>query len=246
VNRPDAASACGSRPSPPRTLVNTLSPPSRAPVSVTACAAAVNDPPARNRAASAGIVARTDSASARPAYTPPSSGSTRRATTSAPIRSRTRTPTAASSSSGGSGGSVGSASRAASPAALSTPASRTAATEAGTPSMVRAGSGRRSPCTRSHAAVVVGAMRSPASPAASSSSRPSGRTVSRASAPTSTGCPASSPTRSLPPSSGEPSSTVTVQPASAPNQAAARPAMPPPTTTRCVMPVATSAARRCE
>ena len=94
------------------------------PTSVTARAAATSDPPASRRAASFPIVARRDNASARPAYTPPSNGSTSRSATSSPSRPRTSAPTDTSSVSGAIGGRAGSAATASSPAAVSTPDAR--------------------------------------------------------------------------------------------------------------------------
>ena len=58
---------------------------------------ASSDPPSVSAWARAGTVACRDSRSARPAYTPPSSGSTSRSTTSGPNRSETSRPTAMSS-----------------------------------------------------------------------------------------------------------------------------------------------------
>src|ERR1700678_4478246 len=62
---------------------------------------------------------------------------------------------------------------------------------------------------------------------------PSGRVTSSASAPSSTGTPAISDTDSLPPSRGDPSSTVTRTGSSRRKNAAASPAIPPPTITTC-------------
>src|SRR6185312_1310582 len=83
------------------------------------------------------------------------------------------------------------------------------------------------------AEVVTASTRSSPRPAARVRSSASGRRVSMASAPTSTGWPATEATRSLPPTCGVASSTVTAAAGARwqTDQAAARPAMPPPTTT---------------
>jgi len=81
------------------------------------------------------------------------------------------------------------------------------------------------------AAVLPGATRRPASPAARIRPVPSGLRASSASAPSSTAIPATSETASLPPSRGEPSRTVTLTGASRRKNAAASPAMPPPAMT---------------
>ncbi len=80
------------------------------------------------------------------------------------------------------------------------------------------------------AAVVPGAASWPARPAARIRPVPSGLRASSASAPSSTAIPATRETASLPPSRGEPSRTVTLTGSSRRKNAAARPAMPPPTT----------------
>lgn len=93
------------------------------------------------------------------------------------------------------------------------------------------GSARSPPRLRMAEAVVPGCTRSSRRPSSATRSRPSGRRASIDSAPSSTGRPAISLTRSLPPIRGEPSRTVTRTPARARRRAAASPAIPPPTTT---------------
>src|ERR1700730_6976941 len=115
-----------------------------------------------------------------------------------------------------------------SPAADSSPDRPSSSRSAGTPIICRAGSLRISPRLQIRAAVVPGATRSPASPAARIRSVPSGRRASNASAPTSTAIPATSDSDSLPPTPGEPSSTTTSTGSSRRKNAAASPAMPPP------------------
>ena len=101
---------------------------------------------------------------------------------------------------------------------------------AGTPMNCRRGSGRTSPRVQIPADVVPGSTRPADRPTAPIRSVPSGRLASSASAPALTGMPATSDTVSLPPSRGDPSSTVTSRPRSASRNAAASPAIPPPTT----------------
>ena len=236
VKRPDAASAIGSRPTPPVIAANAEpAAESLAPSPVAARAAATSEPPSRSCAASAGSAARSEIRSARPAYTPASSGSTSRSTTSSPSRSRTNSPTPMSPANGGNPGRVGSTSIADSDAALSRPDARAAATSNGTPISVPAGSGCNRPAAKMDADVVTASTSSSPSPAARARSSASGRRVSTASAPTSTGWPATEATRSLPPTCGVASSTVTAaaELRSQTAQAAARPAMPAPTTTTC-------------
>ena len=103
----------------------------------------------------------------------------------------------------------------------------------GTPMNWRRGSGRSAPSVQIAEDVVPGSTRSPASPTSSISPIPSGRVTSRASAPSSTATPATSDTDSLPPSRGDPSSTVTRTFTSRRKNAAASPAIPPPTITTC-------------
>ena len=87
----DAAATAGtSDASPPGRLTKTgaggPSPRAAAALSSSPAAASVTGWPSRVAAASAGMVASNDSWSDRPAYTPPSSGSTSRSTTSGPSR----------------------------------------------------------------------------------------------------------------------------------------------------------------
>ena len=95
------------------------------------------------------------------------------------------------------------------------------------------GSGRKAPRVQIADEVGPGATRSPASPASAMSPVPSGRVTSSASAPSSTGTPAISDTDSFPPSRGDPSSRVTRTASSLRKNAAASPAIPPPTITTC-------------
>ena len=93
--------ACPSAGAVPRPRRRT--PDRRRPASSAACSS--NEPRAAI-ATSCGTAARAESARARPAYTPPSSGSTSRSTTSSPRRAPTRSPTLRSSPTSV-GGSVG-------------------------------------------------------------------------------------------------------------------------------------------
>ena len=107
-----------------------------------------------------------------------------------------------------------------------------AAMSVGTPISV-GGSGRMAPRVHTDALVVSGWVRSLPRPTARVRSTASGRRFSMASAPSSTGTPATSDTLSLPPIRGEPSSTVTLVRGDWRLRwyAAASPLMPPPTTT---------------
>lgn len=98
------------------------------------------------------------------------------------------------------------------------------------------GMGRSAPLVRMPARVVPGGLSSSPRPANSASSLPSGRRASIASAPASIVTPATSVAWSLPPTRGAPSRTVTLRcsPRCRRCHAAARPAIPPPTTTTCL------------
>src|SRR6266542_6316420 len=153
---PEAAStAAGSAPNPSGSVPNTgrlsagaapLSPAPPDTAVVPGAAAPTTEPAARtsegsarSAAYSAGTVACRESRSARPAYTPPSSGSTSRSTNTRPSRRSTYSPTATSLASG-SPGRPGSSATACAAAAPSR--SRTDSGRAGTPITVPAGSGR--------------------------------------------------------------------------------------------------------
>src|SRR5262249_38209126 len=79
--------------------------------------------------------------------------------------------------------------------------------------------------------VTPAGTRSPPRPVAVISPMPSGRRASSASAPSSTGTPATSEAESFPPSRGDPSRSVTLTGSSLRKNAAASPATPPPLTT---------------
>jgi len=148
---------------------------------------------------SAGMVAARERSLARPAYTPPSIGSTNRSTISSPSRPRTSSPTVTSAPGASSGRPV---STSASGVGRATAA--TAARSPGTPISVPRGSGRSSLSTRSAACPTVGWTMLSASPsrrirATAADSPPAGSRIRNASAPNSTGAPASSPVCSLPP-----------------------------------------------
>ena len=191
----------------------------------TVAAARTSDGSRSSSATTCGTVARADSERAWPAYTPPSSGSTSRSTTSSPSRSATNAATETSSSGAGA---VTSARARARPSSESTPVRASSSRSAGTPITER-GSGRSAPRVQMRDEMVAGCTRSRPSERARSTA--SGRRLSIASAPTSTVTPATSARRSLPPTTGEPSSTSTSSPAAASSRAAASPAMPAPTTT---------------
>ena len=154
-------------------------------------------------ATSCGTVARAERLRAWPAYTPPSSGSTSRSTTSSPSRVATSSPTETSSPSATGWPLVSWRSRS-TPASLSTPDAATWSRSAGTPITER-GSGRSAPLVQTDDEEVAGWTTS--SPSACASSMPSGRRASIASAPRSTPTPATSPTSSLPPTRDDPSRT---------------------------------------
>ncbi len=107
------------------------------------------------------------------------------------------------------------------------------ARSAGTPMNWRCGSGRMAPRVQMAEDVVPGVTSWSPRPTSLIRPVPSGRRMSSASAPASTATPATSETASLPPSRGDPSSTVTRTGASRRKNAAASPAIPPPTMTTC-------------
>ena len=115
------------------------------------------------------------------------------------------------------------------------PLAASARRSVGTPMML-GGIRRISPRTHSPAPVAAGYSRSSMRPTLRASPIASGRVACMASAPSSSGTPATGLTLSLPPSWDEDSSSVT-RIASPPSDrsrcAAANPAMPPPTTTTC-------------
>src|SRR5690606_14744493 len=114
-----AATASGRRPTPPRSPAKT-GPATAGAAARTAATAAPSDRCRRTCSPKAGTVASSDNSSARPAYTPPSSGSTRRSATAGPNRSRTSRPMAMSPSIGMPGSCASAAARAIS-ASSSTP-----------------------------------------------------------------------------------------------------------------------------
>ena len=98
------------------------------------------------------------------------------------------------------------------------------------------GNGRIAPRVHTPADVVAASSRSSPRPTARARSTASGRRSSSDSAPSSTGTPATSLTRSFPPTWSAASSTVTRSPGGPSrrrNHAAASPEIPPPTTTTC-------------
>ena len=169
---------------------------------------------------SCGTVARAESRRAWPAYTPPSSGSTSRSTTSSPSRLATRSPTERSSSTAMP---ARSASTRASPSSERTPDSRSSRRSTGTPITER-GSGRSAPRVQIRDDCTAGCTTS--SPSSRASATPSGRRLSIASAPTSTTTPPTSVRRSLPPGSGAASSTVTSWPSLAEDVGRGQPGEP--------------------
>ena len=181
--------------------------------------------PRRAMASSWGTAAAVEMRRALPAYTPPSRGSTRRSTTSSPSRSATRSPTETSRVGAAPTRSTLARAR---PASERTPLAARSSRSNGTPIRLR-GSRRRAPRDHTWEAAAVGCTTS--IPRSAASATPSGRRASIASAPTSTVTPATSARRSLPPTSGEPSSTSTSRPARTRSRAAVRPPIPAPTTT---------------
>ncbi len=203
----------------------------RARISPTRCPAA---------ARSAGDTAAVLMSATDPALIPPTSGSTRVATTFDPSLSATRGPSARSPIGPRRLGRGATASRArrSDPATPSTPERATGHQRVGTPSARAPGIGRSRPRAQTDAPdAPIGTSSSP-SPTARHNSTASGRRPSTPSGPRSTARPANSSLRSAPPSRGDASSTVTRGPPTAAplsppvsSQAAARPAIPPPITT---------------
>src|SRR5450432_4279485 len=143
-----------------------------------------------------GMVARSDSSSARPAYTPPSSGSTSRSTTSPPRRAPTYALTDTSSPTSVAGSTRSRAART-TPTRDTTPHAASPRTSTGTPITWCAGSDRSRPRDQTAAVVVCGWVGT--SPRRAMRSRPSGRRASTDSAPRSVSIPAICPRRSRPP-----------------------------------------------
>ena len=224
---------------PARVSVSLASPPGRpAKTGWSLCGSwAPSSGPAAASDTSCGTVARAESRRAWPAYTPPSSGSTSRSSTSSPSRLATRSPTERSPSTGTPGCS---ASTRASPASERTPDSRSSRRSTGTPITER-GSGRSAPRVQIRDDCTAGCTTS--SPSSWASATPSGRRLSIASAPTSTTTPPTSARRSLPPGSGAASSTVTSWPSWRRTWAAVRPASPPPTTSTRTGPASQTSCR---
>src|SRR5690625_4428109 len=182
-----------------------------------------------------GIVACRESWSTWPAYTPDSRGSTSRSTTVSPARARSAAPTVASPANAGPRVLMRSRTTAISDS-LNRPASPSAVRSPGTPMNVRPGSGYRAWLCSSRAVAGRGVTNRGPRPTAVARSTPSVRRASIASAPRSTGTPASSPTSRCPPTCCRASSTVTrpARPSSlSSHHAAASPLIPPPTTTTC-------------
>ncbi len=181
-----SASASGSAPRPSARVVNTgcCAGPSCGPGPSIAAAASASDRCFRDSGARPGSVASNDSRSARPAYTPPSSGSTRRSTTSDPNLDPTNLATATSPS-------LAVAARTASCRARSSPAGdripdrSRSPKSAGTPMNCRLGSWRNRPLVQMLAVVVPGYTSCSPRPIERIRSTPSGRLASRASAPAS-------------------------------------------------------------
>ena len=186
VAPPAAASAAGSRPTPPRSPAKTGR--GRRPGRQCAAAARVRERSRSSSATSCGTAARAEISRAWPAYTPPSSGSTSRSTTSLPRRSSTRSPTLTSVAAELGRRQDGVQARPGQPLAESTPSRRAARGRPAHPSRARhRHAGARG--SRGAAAVVAGwtSRRGPTSRARSTAS---GRRLSIASAPTSTHDPA--------------------------------------------------------
>jgi hypothetical protein len=110
----------------------------------------------------------------------------------------------------------------------STPLRASARKSVGMPISVPVGIGRTLPRTQTPASPTAGEMSS--SPTDSASSTAYGTRRSMLSAPSSTGTPPTSETRTLPPTRSEPSRTTTSTPARRSSSAAASPATPAPTT----------------
>lgn len=222
-----AATLAGNEPMPPVTVAKTGS--VEGTDGTTRRAAARTE---RSSRGSCGIVAARDSSSARPAYTPPSRGSTSRSTTARPTRCATHLPTETSSP-GGAPGRIRSAATRATSAAVRTPCSAPALL--GTPMTVPVGIGRNAPRAHTPAVEVRGETSSSDRPSEATRSSASGTRRRNISAPSSTGTPATSEIRSFPPTRSVDSTTETSTPSIASTRAAASPAMPPPTTTTRVI-----------
>ncbi len=190
----------------------------------------ISERSARAASKSWGTAARIEMRYASPAYTPPSSGSTSRSTTSRPSRAATYSPTATSAPASVRS-SVSSSAIRAMPSGEITPEAASRPRSPGTPMTCPLGIGRSAPRVHRAAVAVVGGWRRSPRPTARARSTASGRLASIDSAPRSTGTPAISPARSLPPSRADASSTVTRAPPSSSRWAAASPEMPPPMTT---------------
>ena len=173
------------------------------------------------------------SSSARPALTPPISGSTRRSKTASPTHDRITVPTLRSPSGRGELGRPAPARRCRS-AAGRIPGATTDGSS-GTPSTLGEGMGRIVPSNQSEACRAAGATNSSARPSSAHRSVAHGTLTRKASAPSSTSVPipVSGLVRRLPPARSSASRTVTARCgwSTASRWAVLRPVMPAPTTT---------------
>jgi hypothetical protein len=223
-------SASTSVPMPPRGAKNTGADGSGTAARCAAHASMSDGAPLRAAASSCGTVAASDSSSVSPALMPPTSGSTRRSSTSSPSRSRTTAPMVGSPSGATSGRARSSRARSI-PAVDTMPLAASSSRSVGTPRTWAAGSGRSSPRLQTRAVRAAGDTRSPSMPSSRHSSRPSGTRARKASADSSSIAPSNGVVRSFPPVPAG-STTTTEAPVLTASHAAARPVIPAPTTTR--------------
>ena len=186
-----------------------------------------------------GVIEAQLISSARPALTPPSSGSTSRSRTASPAHDLITSPMLRSPAGPSPAGSCFSGSPG--PASLLRSASGrrpgwTIAGSSGNPRTLPAGIGRSRSSSQSDADRALGATSSSDRPSSVHRSAAHGTLIRKESAPSSTGSPANGVVTSLPPAAGAASRTVTSSPGRSTMSlwAALRPVMPAPTTTTCL------------
>ena len=190
-----------------------------------------------------GAMAAQLMSSASPALMPPSNGSTNRSRTACPAHDRItspmlRSPAGPSPAGSGSAGSPGPASRARSSSGNSP--GWTEPGSSGRPNTLPLGIGRSRSSSQREADRALGATNSSEMPNSAHRSAAHGTRTRKESAPSSTGSPAKVLVTSLPPGTGEASSTTTSSLGRSTMSlcAALRPVMPAPTTTtRLTVPV---------
>ncbi len=189
-----APAAAASLPTPPEMPAKTGVRRSPAPAgdsASVAAAAASNDPCFRSPSVTCGHAASNDSSWQRPAYTPPTSGSTSRSVTSLPSRRLTSAPMDMSCERS-TGANRGSRRARNTPARLRIPDRAAAFRSAGTP--INVGGNRwMPPRVQTPASATTGCTMSSARPTSAANAVPSLRRASMDSAPRSTCTPATSP-----------------------------------------------------